>query len=102
MSEREIAAAPSAGLVARTAFNRPVHESHAVLTDLVRQRLGERHALVFSRPRLADGRIAWTTPAAGPIRLWRDLTPTERATLDPARARLGADLTGLVETLSRS
>jgi hypothetical protein len=102
MTEREIAAGKMEGLVALTAFNSPVYESHGALTDLIRARLGERHGLVFAKPGLANGRIVWTTPAPGPIRSWRTLSPAERAVLDPRRAALGADLAGLAKTLARA
>jgi len=101
-TEREIFAAPATGMAALTAFNRPVYESHEQLTAILRQRLGERHARIFARPTLANGRIVWTTPAAGPIRAWSSLTPAERVPLEPARAALGKDIAGLAAQLARS
>nr|WP_294509948.1 hypothetical protein [uncultured Rhodopila sp.] len=102
MTEQELARGKLSSLEAVTAFNAPVFQSYADITAAVRHHLGAAAASLFARPEVQGDEIAWTTDLTGPSRRWADLSPAERATMEPLRREAGESLAGLIATLRRS
>src|SRR5512147_779477 len=101
MFEIRLTTTPAGGFRRLQVHGQTVVEMHHQLAAILRNRLGQQHARLLSRPEVDPdgGGITWYGPSLGPVRKLTDLPETERRPIETLRRRLLADIGALARKM---
>ena len=101
MSEIRLTTTRAGGFRRLQVHGQTVVEMHDQLAAILRNRLGQQHERLLSRPEVDPdgGGISWYGPSLGPVRKLTDLPETERRPIETLRRRLLADIGALARKM---
>lgn len=102
MKAQRIASTPRNSMHALIFQGIAVSQSHAQISQMLGQRLGEDYALLFAEPQAGPECIDWYSAAQGAPRRLADLPEAERAPLLAMLAGMGAEIQSLAAELQKS